>query len=136
MTEAMTKTQIEPDPVAAQLNNAPERHALLSVENLSAYYGKTQAVKDVTLGIMARAVTAIIGPSGCGKSTLLRCMNRMHEVDARGAGRRARFCWMERTCMGPLSTSLKCGVELGWSFRSPTHFRPCRSSRTWRPALS
>ena len=97
MTEAMIKTQIEPDPVAAQLNNAPERHALLSVENLSAYYGKTQAVKDVTLGIMARAVTAIIGPSGCGKSTLLRCMNRMHEVtrEARVGGQ-GSVGWRER----------------------------------------
>ncbi len=51
----------------------------LAVEDLSAYYGKFRAVKDVTMRIRARRVTAIIGPSGCGKSTLLRCMNRMHE---------------------------------------------------------
>jgi phosphate transport system ATP-binding protein len=52
----------------------------MRVEGLSVYYGKTQAVKDVTMSIKTRKVTAIIGPSGCGKSTFLRCLNRMHEV--------------------------------------------------------
>src|SRR5512147_1828097 len=54
--------------------------ARMRVEGLSVYYGKTQAVKNVTLSIKTRKVTAIIGPSGCGKSTFLRCLNRMHEV--------------------------------------------------------
>jgi phosphate transport system ATP-binding protein len=44
------------------------------------YYGQFRAVKDVTLEIRPRAVTAMIGPSGCGKSTFLRTLNRMHEV--------------------------------------------------------
>jgi len=57
---------------------------ILEVAALNAYYGKTHAVKNVSLQIRSRAVTAMIGPSGCGKSTLLRCMNRMHEV-TRGA---------------------------------------------------
>jgi phosphate transport system ATP-binding protein len=52
----------------------------LVVENLNAYFGRTHAVKGVSLSIAANRITAIIGPSGCGKSTLLRCLNRMHEV--------------------------------------------------------
>ncbi|MGH7783200.1 MAG: phosphate ABC transporter ATP-binding protein PstB, partial [Candidatus Binatia bacterium] len=40
----------------------------------------TPAVKNVSMAIKTRKVTAIIGPSGCGKSTFLRCLNRMHEV--------------------------------------------------------
>jgi phosphate transport system ATP-binding protein len=52
---------------------------ILRIESLSAWFGETQAVRDVTLEILAHEVTAIIGPSGCGKSTLLRCLNRMHE---------------------------------------------------------
>ena len=48
--------------------------------NLSAFFGETPAVKDVSLAIPQLAVTAIIGPSGCGKSTILRCLNRMHET--------------------------------------------------------
>ena len=52
----------------------------LVVRHLSAWFGKTRALRDVNLGIAANRVTAIIGPSGCGKSTLVRCLNRMHEV--------------------------------------------------------
>ncbi|HEY3117494.1 MAG TPA: phosphate ABC transporter ATP-binding protein PstB [Chloroflexota bacterium] len=50
------------------------------ISGLSAWYGKHQAIRDITLNIPDRKVTAIIGPSGCGKSTLIRCINRMHEV--------------------------------------------------------
>ena len=48
--------------------------------HLTAYFGETPAIKDVTVAFPQLAVTAIIGPSGCGKSTLLRCLNRMHET--------------------------------------------------------
>ena len=53
----------------------------LTVRNLSVFFGKNAAVKNVSLDIAARAVTAIIGPSGCGKSTFLRALNRMHELN-------------------------------------------------------
>ena len=48
--------------------------------HLSAYFGDTPAIKNISIAIPQQAVTAIIGPSGCGKSTLLRCFNRMHET--------------------------------------------------------
>jgi phosphate transport system ATP-binding protein len=50
----------------------------LDVRNLSAYYGKSQAVGDVSIKFNPNTITALIGPSGCGKSTLIRCLNRMH----------------------------------------------------------
>ncbi|HEV2435906.1 MAG TPA: phosphate ABC transporter ATP-binding protein PstB [Verrucomicrobiae bacterium] len=53
----------------------------LTVRRLSVFFGSTAAVKNVSLDIAARAVTAIIGPSGCGKSTFLRALNRMHELN-------------------------------------------------------
>jgi len=52
----------------------------MRVEDLSVYYGKVQAVKNVTMSIGTQKVTALIGPSGCGKSTFIRCLNRMHEL--------------------------------------------------------
>jgi phosphate transport system ATP-binding protein len=52
----------------------------IAARNIDAYFGKTQALKKVSLSIEEKKVTAIIGPSGCGKSTFLRCLNRMHEV--------------------------------------------------------
>src|SRR5690349_17663926 len=52
----------------------------LKVTNLSFYYGKFQAIKNVSMDIAANQVTAFIGPSGCGKSTLLRTFNRLYEL--------------------------------------------------------
>ena len=52
----------------------------IAIDTLSAWFGSNQAVREVSMDIPERQVTAIIGPSGCGKSTLLRCLNRMHEL--------------------------------------------------------
>lgn len=52
----------------------------LTLEDLNVYYGDFHAVKDVSVKIAPKSVTAFIGPSGCGKSTVLRTLNRMHEV--------------------------------------------------------
>jgi len=49
----------------------------ISVRRLSVFYGPNAALKDVSIDIPAKKITAIIGPSGCGKSTLLRSMNRL-----------------------------------------------------------
>ncbi|MCX5211394.1 phosphate ABC transporter ATP-binding protein PstB [Kitasatospora sp. NBC_00240] len=52
----------------------------IDVSGLSAYYGTTKAIEDISMTVEPRSVTAFIGPSGCGKSTFLRTLNRMHEV--------------------------------------------------------
>ena len=57
---------------------------ILEVQNLSAWYGNTLAIKNISMNIKSQAITAIIGPSGCGKSTFIRCLNRMHEVSHGG----------------------------------------------------
>ncbi len=61
----------------------------IHVEKLNAWFGKTQALHDITITMPANHATAIIGPSGCGKSTFVRCLNRMHETipNARATGR-------------------------------------------------
>jgi phosphate transport system ATP-binding protein len=50
------------------------------VKNLNLFYGEKQALKNITLDISAKRVTAFIGPSGCGKSTFLRVLNRMNDL--------------------------------------------------------
>jgi phosphate transport system ATP-binding protein len=52
----------------------------ISISNLNFYYGKAQALYDITLEIPERQVVAFIGPSGCGKSTFLRTLNRMNDT--------------------------------------------------------
>ena len=79
MLNAMSETALPPF-------NAPPGHKsadtlALAVRHLSVFFGKQAAVKNVSLDVAARAVTAIIGPSGCGKSTFLRALNRMHDLN-------------------------------------------------------
>ena len=52
----------------------------VQLEDVNIFFGKTHAVKDISMSFPEHSVTAIIGPSGCGKSTLLRSINRMHDL--------------------------------------------------------
>ena len=52
----------------------------IDITDLDFYYGKSHALRDVSMAVPANSVTAIIGPSGCGKSTLLRTINRIYEL--------------------------------------------------------
>jgi phosphate transport system ATP-binding protein len=52
----------------------------METKELSVYYGAAKAIKEVSLQIPDRQVTAFMGPSGCGKSTFLRALNRMHDL--------------------------------------------------------
>jgi phosphate transport system ATP-binding protein len=52
----------------------------IDIRNLSFYYGGTKALKNISMPLYDRKVTAFIGPSGCGKSTLLRVLNRIYEL--------------------------------------------------------
>jgi phosphate transport system ATP-binding protein len=53
----------------------------LTVHNLNIWYGKQQAIKNVSVEIPPRKITTVIGPSGCGKSTLLKSFNRLLELN-------------------------------------------------------
>ncbi|MGR6432131.1 phosphate ABC transporter ATP-binding protein PstB [Rhizobium sp. PAMB 3182] len=62
---------------------APQKAAektKIEIKNLNFYYGNSKALKDISLSLPERSVTAFIGPSGCGKSTLLRVLNRIYEL--------------------------------------------------------
>ena len=52
----------------------------VDIKDLSFFYGATKSLKNITLPLYDRKVTAFIGPSGCGKSTLLRAINRIYEL--------------------------------------------------------
>ena len=65
---------------AAIVASAAATAAKMSIRHLNFYYGSFRALKDISLDISERQVTAFIGPSGCGKSTLLRALNRMYSL--------------------------------------------------------
>jgi len=64
----------------AQTTSSKEAEMKLRAINLNFFYGKSQALHDISLNIATHRVTALIGPSGCGKSTFLRTFNRMYEM--------------------------------------------------------
>ena len=57
-----------------------ERKTKITVRDLNLYYGDNHALKNVSMNIKEKAVTAFIGPSGCGKSTFLKTLNRMNDL--------------------------------------------------------
>src|SRR6266436_8950734 len=60
--------------------NAAGLTECVTIRNLSFYYDKHQALKNISLPLYDKRVTAFIGPSGCGKSTLVRILNRIYEL--------------------------------------------------------
>jgi len=70
------KTIVPPAPAEDPTRNT----SLIETENLRLFYGPSEALKNISMTIRERMVTAFIGPSGCGKSTLLRCFNRMNDL--------------------------------------------------------
>ena len=75
--------------VAERREPRAESPGTIEAKEFSFWYGKKQALFDVTLRIRPRAITALIGPSGCGKSTFLRSINRLQDLipGARTEGR-------------------------------------------------
>jgi phosphate transport system ATP-binding protein len=67
---------VKPPPPPATLGKS----TVFDIDDMSVSYGKTLAVRDITMEIYRNSITALIGPSGCGKSTFLRCLNRMNDL--------------------------------------------------------
>ena len=62
------------------LSPASHPEVILEARHLVAGFDGKDVVKDVSLGVPAGRITAVMGPSGCGKTTFMRCINRMHEL--------------------------------------------------------
>ncbi len=74
------QTLLEMDAIPENGKGIPVDHNKIVAENVSAFFGKVQAIKNIQIHIPENSIVAIIGPSGCGKSTFLRSINRMHEL--------------------------------------------------------
>jgi phosphate transport system ATP-binding protein len=87
--EEESEAKIEPKTPEILEKKAESFTPKILVEKLNFYYGKIQALKDISIGVQENQITAFIGPSGCGKSTFLRCLNRMNDLipGARSSGK-------------------------------------------------
>jgi phosphate transport system ATP-binding protein len=108
-------------PAFAQAARAPEASPALATRGFSLFYGKLQALKQVSLDIRPKSVTAIIGPSGCGKSTLLRSFNRMNDLipSVRTQGE-IRFADLD--VLAPGTDVVELRRRIGMVFQRPNPF--------------
>ena len=93
----------------------------VDIRDLSFYYGATKALKNVTLPLYDRQVTAFIGPSGCGKSTLLRVLNRIYELYPNQRAEGEVILDGENILSSKLDTNL-LRSRVGMVFQKPTPF--------------
>jgi phosphate transport system ATP-binding protein len=122
---AGSKASLGPAVGASALGQRLERDtpgpAAFEIQGLSVFFGESQALKDVSLSIRPKTITAIIGPSGCGKSTLLRTLNRMHDLvpEARVQGRVELF---GRDICGPGIDPVQVRRRVGMVFQKSNPF--------------
>lgn len=94
---------------------------VLSIEKFSFWYGRRQALYDVSMPIIGGKVTALIGPSGCGKSTLLRSVNRLNDlVDSVKVSGDMKL--MGQSIFNPNVDVIQLRKRMGMVFQKPNPF--------------
>ncbi|MEM7338319.1 MAG: phosphate ABC transporter ATP-binding protein PstB [Actinomycetota bacterium] len=76
MNSDLQTSDIQTDTAAA----VDDSYVVLDIKDLEVFYGDFRAVRQVTMPVRSKEITAMIGPSGCGKSTVLRSLNRMNDL--------------------------------------------------------
>jgi phosphate transport system ATP-binding protein len=106
---------------AVAMQRLPRTPAKMSIRKVDFHYGDFHALKNISLDIAEKRVTAFIGPSGCGKSTLLRTMNRMYSLYP---GQRAsgEIHFNGRNILGPGVDLNLLRAKVGMVFQKPTPF--------------
>jgi phosphate ABC transporter, ATP-binding protein len=113
---ANLKTIAQSPLVARGIGNVKVR-----ARNVNVFYGEKQALKNVSVDIPARAVTAFIGPSGCGKSTFLRCINRMNDTIP-GARVSGEITIDDQDIYDPSLDVVQLRARVGMVFQKPNPF--------------
>jgi phosphate transport system ATP-binding protein len=75
-----TRPELPSRPAAESASPTSSAKVRMETRKLNFFYGKAQALYEISLAVAEKSVTAFIGPSGCGKSTFLRCLNRMNDI--------------------------------------------------------
>jgi phosphate transport system ATP-binding protein len=93
----------------------------ISAQNINFFYGKTKALKDISLDIYEKQVTAFIGPSGCGKSTFIRLINRMNDLIP-GSRVEGRIVMDDFDINNPKTDVVDLRRRVGMVFQKPNPF--------------
>jgi phosphate transport system ATP-binding protein len=123
MTNNLAQTQTSAPDTEANESAARQDNLKADVRGVNFFYGKLQALKNISMSFPANRVTAIIGPSGCGKSTLLRCFNRIHDLypDTRYEGEITLYP-SGINLIGPETDPIEMRMRMGMVFQKPNAF--------------
>lgn len=129
-----------PQTTTAEAAVEPARDAtpesVIDVRELQAYYGENRALKDISLSLYSRRVSAIIGPSGCGKSTLVRCLNRMHEMSS-GGHVKGEVLYQGENIYGAGVDPVELRSRIGMVFQKPNPFpKSIRANVAYGPRVA
>jgi phosphate transport system ATP-binding protein len=129
----LREVQTETGPNGAGSDGQPP---VLEVRNLTIRYGDKPAVRDVSLVMPDRKITAIIGPSGCGKSTLLRQLNRMNDF-VPSASMDGRVLYRGLDLYGPGIDAVEVRRRIGMVFQKPNPFpKTIYRNIAWGPVIN
>ena len=94
---------------------------IMTVKDLCLWYGSHQALKNITIDIPEKSITALIGPSGCGKSTFLKTLNRMNDLvpDVKITG---NVRYRDEDIFDPAQDVSELRREVGMVFQKPNPF--------------
>jgi phosphate transport system ATP-binding protein len=95
--------------------------AAIEVRDFAFWYGRTQALRRISLAVAPGRITAFIGPSGCGKSTLLRAINRMNELLA-GTRHEGDVRLFGESVYAPAVDVVQLRRQIGMVFQTPNPF--------------
>jgi len=111
----------EPAAATADQRAASPTEPVFTVEHLDFFYGQLQALRDVTLNVGLREITALIGPSGCGKTTFIRCLNRLNDLIP-GTRVDGRIDFDGKPLYGPEVRAIEIRRRIGMVFQKPNPF--------------
>ena len=94
---------------------------IMTVQGLNLWYGDHQALRDISMHIPEKSITALIGPSGCGKSTFLKTLNRMNDLIP-GVKITGDVCYRDQDIFAPGTDVNELRREIGMVFQKPNPF--------------
>ncbi|MEP0767085.1 MAG: phosphate ABC transporter ATP-binding protein [Fimbriimonadia bacterium] len=137
MSDVILTTKLpEPPQRAAEQQPVESAETILETRSLTVRYGSEAAVKDVSLCIPERRITAIIGPSGCGKSTLLRTFNRMNDFIP-SVSMSGQVLYRGQSIFAPEVDPVEVRRRIGMVFQKPNPFpKSVFDNVAWGPAIN
>jgi len=113
-----------------------EKQVILDIDDVSISYSGELAVRNVSLPIYKKMITAIIGPSGCGKSTLLRSLNRMNDF-VHGCEQTGKITFEDSDLYASSTDPVEVRLRIGMVFQRPNPFpKSIYRNIAWGPSIN